>query len=127
MQFLIILFQSLLFHVFRNTFLATKFTNGIDEISLRPKLTAPKRLLHRWLSPEYLAGRYTLDRLYNLLRTIHRDSLNQKMNVILIYSYFQKTNLISLRYLQTNILQLIINFVRKNHAPILRRTYQMVQ
>jgi len=127
MQFLIILFQSLFFHVFRNTFLVTKLTNRIDEITLRPKLPAPKCLLHRCYSLEYLAGYYTLDRLYNFLGAIHRDRLNQKMNMILIHTYFQKVNLISLRYFQTNIFQLSINLVRKNHSPILCRTYQMVQ
>jgi len=65
MQFLVLLLPSLLLHVFRNTLLIAKLTNRIDEITLRPKLPTPKRLLHRRHSPEYLAGCYTLDRLNN--------------------------------------------------------------
>jgi hypothetical protein len=127
MQFLIFFSATLLLDICRNGLLIAKLPNGIDEISLRPKLATPKNLLHRWHSPKYLSGRYALDRLNNFLRTIHWHRLDQKMNMIAINSNFQKTNLISLRYFQTYIAQLVINFFGKYHSAILSRTYHVVQ
>ncbi len=127
MQFLILFFPSLLLHVFRNALLIAKLPNRVDEIPLRPKLPAPKGLLYRRHTPEDLSGRYTLDRLNNLPRTIHRNGLNQKMNVIHIRPYLQKPYLITLRYLQAYVPQLLIHLFRKHHTPILRWTYQMIQ
>ena len=76
MQFLILFFPTLLLHIFRNTLLIAKLPNRVDEITLQPKLPAPKGLLYRRHAPEDLLRRYTLDRLNNLLRTIHRNGLN---------------------------------------------------
>jgi hypothetical protein len=127
MQFLILFFPSLLLHVFRNALLIAKLPNRVDEISLRPKLPAPEGLLYRRNTPEDLSGRYTLDRLNNLPRAIHRNGLNQKMNMIHVRPYLQKPYLVTLRYLQANVTQLLIYLCRKHHAPILRWTYQMIQ
>ena len=126
MQFLILFFPTLLLHIFRNTLLIAKLPNRVDEITLRPKLPTPKGLLYRWHAPEDLSGRYTLDRLNNLLRAIHWNGLNQKMNVIHVRPYFQKPYLVTLRYLQANVPQLLIHLFRKHYAPILRWTYQMI-
>jgi len=90
MQFLIFFFSTRFLYICRNGLLIAKLTNGIDEISLRPKLSTPKCLLHRRHPPKYLSGRYNLDRLNNFLRTIRRHRLDQKMNMIIINSNFQK-------------------------------------
>ena len=127
MQFLILFFPTLLLHVFRNALLIAKLPNRIDEIPLRPKLPAPKGLLYRRHTLEDLSGSYTLDRLNNLPRAIHRNGLNQKMNMIHIRPYFQKPYLVTLRYLQAYVPQFLIHLFRKHHAPILRWTYQMIQ
>lgn len=127
MQFLIFLFPSLLLHVFRDALLIAKLPNRVDEISLRPKLPTPKGLLYRRYAHEDLSGRYTLNRLNYLLRAIHRNSLNQKMNVILIRPDFQKPYLVTLRYLHAYVPQLFIYLFRKHHPPIFRWTYQMIQ
>lgn len=127
MQFLILFFPSLLLYVFRNTLLIAELPNRVDEIPLRPKLPAPKGFLYRRHTHEDLSGRYTLDRLNNLFRAVHRNGLNQKMNVIHIRPYLQKPYLVTLRYLEAYVQQLLIHLFRKHHAPILRWTYQMIQ
>jgi len=127
MQFLILLFSSLLLHIFRNALLIAKLANCVDEIPLRPKLTAPQSFLYRRHTDEDLSGRYALDRLNNLPRAIHWNGLNQEMNVIHIRPYLQKLYFVTLRYLQADVPQLLIDPIRKHHASILRWTYQMVQ
>ena len=42
MQFLILFFPTLLFHIFHNTLLIAKLPNRVDEITLRPKLPAQR-------------------------------------------------------------------------------------
>ena len=114
-------------HVFRNALLIAILTNRVDEIPFRPELPTPKGLLYRRHTHEDLSGSYALDRLNNLPRAIHRNSLNQKMNMIHIRPYLQKPYLVTLRYLQAYVPQLLIHLFRKHHAPILRWTYQMIQ
>ena len=127
MQFPILFFPSLFLHVFRNTLLIAKLPNRIDEIPLRPKLTTPKCLLNRWHPLENLSGCYALDRLNYLPRTIRRNGLNQKMNVIHICPYLQKYYLVTLRYLNTYVPQLLVHLFREHNAPILRWTYQVIE
>ncbi len=110
MQFLVCLLSTLFLNMRRNALLIAKLTNGKDERSFRPKLASPESFLHHWYASEYLSGYDTFDRLHNLLGTIHRYRLDQKMNVIPINPYFQKPNLISLRYFQTYVSKLVINF-----------------
>ena len=49
------------------------------------------------------------------------------MNMILFNTDFNEYNLVSLRNLQTHILENRIHIFRKHNFPVLGRTYQMIQ
>jgi len=67
------------------------------------------------------------DRPDDFRRTRTRNTLNQKMDMILVGSNLQKTNLISFLDSQTDVFQDTINLLVQNYFAILGRTDKMIQ
>ena len=85
------------FDVPLNAFFITVLPYRAHKVPIAPKLSAPKLLFYFRALPKYFPRRYALDDLYNLLRTIHRYRLYQKMHMVLVRP--DLTNVISHRLL----------------------------
>ena len=127
MQYSVFLFNSLVSDVLCYTCFVSKLANCIDKISISPKLSAPKFGFHFRMLFEYFFSRDTLQHRYNTCGTILGNRLNQKMNMILVCSNFQKTNIVSLFNFQTNLLKRLINSFAEYNSSVLRWTHKMVQ
>ncbi len=104
MQLLILFLSPLLLNIFPNRFLVPSLANRADVVPLRPKFPSPQLLLHLGNTSKYFSRSNTPYRLYKLLRAIHRNRLNQKVNMIFICPDLYKLNLISLGNFDANFL-----------------------
>lgn len=79
------------------------------------------------MKPLYFFRRY---RLYDLYKSIWRKywySLDQKMNMIIINSYLQKTYLIPFFNTMACFFQGLLDFIRKNFSSIFCWAYKMIK
>lgn len=127
MQYLILFFPSLLLDVFAYHLFIPVLPYCADEVSIRPKFSSQKLLLYFWMGREDFSRRYTLDRLYYLLRAISLHTLHQKMHVIFVCSYFQKPYLVPTADLHTYLFEFEVYFRRKYNSPILRWTDNVIE
>ena len=110
-----------------NYLFACMLSDSIRVITAGPKRTSPKFFFYLRVQPEYLTGSYTL---YNRHYPCHcqtRNTLDQKMNVIALYSYFNKMKLISLTYTQANYFQPFIYLICEDFSSIFCRKNKMIQ
>lgn len=108
MELFIFLLSALGLYVFLNGIFISMTTNGTNIKAFCPKFSSPKFRLNFWMELEDLLGCYAFHYLNNL-RWIHRrNTLYQKMNMILIRAYFNENYLIPVRYFQANRLQTLI-------------------
>ena len=128
MKFLVIFLRpSLVFHILCNGGFISVTTDSADEISLRPKLAAPKDFFHCWNSFEDFSCCYTFDYPHYFSRAIIWYGLNQEMHMVLFHPNFNEDNFITLGDLKTNILESCICFVKEYDSPIFGGADQMIQ
>src|SRR5271157_323648 len=127
MQYSVFFLQALFTNIFRNARFVSKFTHCIDIISICPELATPKLTFHFRMFFEYLLRSNTLHYGDDCGGTHLGNRLNQKMNMILICSYFQKMYLIPFLYFKTYFLQRLINFLAKYYSPIFCWTHKVIQ
>lgn len=99
----------------------------IHIISACPKFTAPKQPFHFGMEPENFLGRDALDRTDYRFRSVRRNTLNQKMNVVAIKAYLQKMDLVPFLYTKTNLLERRRNLIIKYVSPIFDGTNKMIE
>ena len=102
------------------------FTYRRHKIAICPKLAAPQLRLYFWNSGKYLSGRYALQFSHYFTRTIRGHRLDEKVDMISICSYLQKSHLKSLRYLLAYVAQYLINFITYYKSSIFRYAYEMI-
>lgn len=102
-------------------------TNRIYIKSFCPKFTAPKLLLDFGMKMKYLFSGNAFNNLNNFVRTVHQNTLYQKMNMVAIGTYFDKTNLKTTGYACTYIFQSQIYCFTKHHAPVFWRTDKAIK
>lgn len=127
MQNGVLLFKPLVTDVSRYTCLISKLAHRVDKIAVCPKFSAPELLYHLRVLLEYLPGCDAFQHPDEFTCTPSWDRLNQKMNMILIRSYFEKMNIVSFLDLKTHFLQRFIDCFAKNHSLILSWTNKMIQ
>lgn len=109
MYLFVFFFSTLTFYIRLYCRFITMFTHSIDIKTFCPKLSTPKLFSYFWMKSKYLFCRYALYYLNYFRGTIHRNTLYQKMNMILICPNLYKTNLITLRNSNANFFQTIVN------------------
>jgi hypothetical protein len=102
------------------------FTYGACKVSICPEFTSPQLFLDLGTALENLSGSKAFYHRYQPGDAIPRNGLHQKMDMIPISPDLQKSQLISLLNIQTDLLQHLIHLVVKYHAPVLGWKYQMV-
>ncbi len=127
MDFFVLSFMTLLFHIFSYYRFICVRTNRTNIVTICPKLSAPQFLFHFWMESEKFLCSYAFQHLNNLFRRKHWYTLNQKVNMIIVRSYFNEKNFISFLYPQTNIFQRVFNAFVKNHPSILDSANNMIQ
>jgi len=127
MNFLIFLFSTLCFDILLNGIFIAMPSHRVHIKSFRPKLTSPKLRLNFWMKFKNLLGRDTFYSLNYSRRAQHWNTLNQKMDMIVICSYFYKNDFKPFGYFKTNIFQTIINLFCKYNSTILGWTNKMIQ
>ena len=124
------------FVVFLNTLISdipgytgfvSEFADRVHKVAIGPKFSTPKLALHIRIPLENLSCRQTFHRRNDLGRTHPGNALYQKMNMIFVNTYFQKSNLISFRYLKTDFFQTLINCFAENSSAIFRWAHKMIQ
>ena len=120
MQLLILFLPALLLYILAYHFLVSMLTDRADVIPARPELPSPQLLLYLWARRKDFSRRYTFYDLYYLLRAVGRHTLNQKMHMVFVGSYFQKRNFISLTDFQADLFELLIYFGTKYNSSVLR-------
>ena len=120
MQLLILLLPALLLYILAYHLLVSMLTDRADIIPARPKLPSPQLLLYLRARRKDFSRRYTFYDLYYLLRAVDRHTLNQKMHMVFVGSYFQKRNFISLTDFQADLFELLIYFGTKYNSSVLR-------
>ena len=127
MQLLILFLPALLLYILAYHLLVSMLTDRADIIPARPKLPSPQLLLYLRARRKDFSRRYTLYDLYYLLRAVDRHTLNQKMHMVFVGSYFQKRNFISLTDFQANLFEFEIYFGAKYNSSILRWADDMIE
>ena len=102
-------------------------TYCIDVESTTPKRTTPQCSFDTGSMEEYFTSRKTLYGTCNFCRTVGWNTLNQKMNMVLVSTYFQKLNFIPILYVQTGLTQYTLYLGTQNKMTILGRTNQMIE
>ncbi len=126
-MYLFIFRLSLVLEIFLYNILICILPNCIDIISTCPKFTAPKRFFYLWMKPEYFLRPNALDRANYLFRSIRRNTLNQKMNVVTIKTNLQKMNVVPFLYSKTNLLERSRNRFIMNVSPIFDGANKMIE
>lgn len=126
MYFLIFFLGTLGFHVSLYRVFISVAADCVNVIPFCPKLPAPKLLLDFRMKIENFFGRDAFYRLDYPYWTHQGYTLYQKMNMILVCLNLYKGHFISLRYLQTNILQTHIHCGTKHYSSVFGRTYKMI-
>ncbi len=89
-------------------------------------MSAPELILHLWVPSQYLFRRDTLYGCYYLRWRLYRNTLYQKMYMILIRSYFNKIYLVPLTNTGTRLLQCLLYQCRKYLPTVLHRAHYMI-
>jgi hypothetical protein len=127
MQLLILFFPPLLLYVFTYHLFIPMLPYAADEVPIRPELSSPQLLLYLRAGSIDFSRRYTLYGLYNLLRTVHRHTLHQKMHVVFVCPYLQKRDFIPPTDFQTNLFELLVYFKRQYRSSVLCWTYYVIE
>ena len=122
----LLIFPPLAFDIICYHFFVAISTDSIDVVSACPKMSTPKYFLNFRMSLENFLSRYAFYCLHNILGTHHWHTLNQKMHMVFINSYFHKMNLVPFTYSYTYFLQRLRNFFCNNFSPVFCRTYNVV-
>ena len=127
MNSFIFLFFSLSFYICLYTIFISMTTNGIDIKSFCPKLSSPKFLLYLWMKFEYLFCCNAFYRLNYPCWTLHWNTLNQKMNMVIICTNLNKRNFKTLGNLKANFFQTLINRCVEYNPKVFCGTNKMIQ
>ena len=127
MQYFIVFFNALISDIFRYTGFVSEFADRVHKIAIGPKFSTPQFFLHIRMLLEYLSCSQTLHCCNDLRWTHPGNTLYQKMNMIFVNPNLQKTNLVSFRYLKTDIFQTLIHCFAENNPAIFRWTDKMIQ
>ncbi len=127
MQKCVFFLNSLVTNILRYTRLISKLADCVHKISICPEFSTPKTGFHFRMPLEYLFGSDTFQHSYDLGCTKPGNRLNQKMNMVFICTYFQKTNLISLLNFKAYSLHRLINCLTENNPTIFGWTHKMIQ
>ena len=115
MQNCIFLLKTLISDIFRDACLISNLADRVYKISICPKFSSPQMFLYFGVNLKDLSPCYAFYHCYYRCRTFARNRLNQKMNIV------------SFLYLQTNILQGLINLFVEDNSTIFCRTNKMIQ
>lgn len=118
---------SLVLEVLLNYLFIWVLSDSIHIISACPKFAAPKHPFYFGMEPENLLGRDALDRTDYHFRSVRRNTLDQKMNLVAIKTYFQKMDIIPLLYTKTNLFERRRNVITKYISPIFDWTNKMIK
>ena len=127
MNSFIFLFFSLSFYICLYAIFISMTTNSINIKSFCPKLTSPKFLFYFWMKFKNLFCRNALYSLNYPCWTLHGNTLNQKMNVIIICANLNKQNFKTLGNLKANFFQTFVNRYVENNSTVFCRTDKMIQ
>ena len=119
--------NTLVSDIFRYTGFVSELAHCVHKVSVCPKFSSPKLLFHLRMLLENLPGCQTFYSRDDLRRTLLWYTLYQKMNMVFVNPYFQKSNLVSLRYFKTDVFQALINGFVENNTTIFRRANKMIQ
>lgn len=122
----LLILPPLAFNIICYHFFVAISTNSIDVVSACPKMSTPQYFLNFPMSLENFLSCYDFYRLHNILGAQHWHTLNQKMHMVFINSYFHKMNLVPFSYSYTYFLQCLRNFFCNNFPPVFRWTYNVV-
>lgn len=123
----IIFFGALFLYIFLYRVFIPMTANCTYIKPLCPKFTAPKLLLNFRMKSENLFGCDTLYCLDYSSGTIHRNTLNQKMNMIFICTNLYKDYFKSLRKFKADFFQTTVNCFCENYSTVFGRTNKMIK
>ena len=123
----IIFRNTLVSDIFRYTGFVSEFAHRVHKVTVCPKFTTPQLLLHPRMLLENFSGCQTFHCRDNLSRTLLWYTLHQKMDMVFVNPYFQKSNLVSFRYFKTDVFQTLINGFVEHYSTIFRWANKMIQ
>lgn len=97
-----------------------------DGVSGSPKLAAPNFRLYCWTFGKDFPCPDAFDGLYDLLRTVHRHRLHQKMDIVLVSANFEKCNFIALADFRTDLFEFLVYCHNENHSTLIRWTNYVI-
>jgi hypothetical protein len=100
---------------------------GIHIVPARPELTTPEHLLHLGMDAEDFFGGDAFNYLSDRLWCHHWDTLDKKMDVVLIGSDLDEMHLMPLADTFADIFEGMLHLVRKDFSPILCRTHHVIE
>lgn len=127
MQLLVLFLSTLLLYVLAYHLLVAVLSYRAYVIPVCPEFPSPQLLLYLWTPRKYLSCRYAFYDLHDLLRAVHRYTLNQKMHVVFICTYFQKRYLVPLTDPKTNLFEFLVYFRTKYNSSVLGWADDVIQ
>jgi len=127
MKNLVVFFNALISDISRYARLISEFADCIHKVAIGPKFPTPQFFLHFRMFLENLTCCQAFHHRNDLSWAHSRYALYQEMDVIFVNSNLQKMDLVSFRYLKTDIFQTLINCFAENHPAILCWTNKMVK
>ncbi len=121
------LISALVRYILLNAFSIRIFAHCVRIESTRPQIPSTQKAFYLWMFLENLFCCYAFYGLYDLGHRQRRNTLNQKMDMVLFQPYLHKMDLVTSRYPKTDFFQRQRNIFCEYFATIFRRKYQVIQ
>lgn len=118
---------SLVFNIFFDYCFVCILPNGVKIIAARPEMPAPEQSLDLQMTFEEFLGYDVFQSLDDSLRREDWHALDEKVNVVIISSYFNKVYFIPFRNAQANRFERFCHRVSQNLPAILGWTDNVIQ
>ena len=114
-------------YILPNAFCIRIFAHCVRIESTRPQTSSPQKMLYLWMFLKNLFCCYAFYDLYDLGHRQRRNTLNQKMDMVLFHPYLHKMDFVTSRYTKTDFLQCQRNIFCEYLSTIFRWKYHMIQ
>ena len=118
---------SLFLDIFSYDFLIACRSNGVNIISLCPKLSSPQKLFNFGMSFEYFFGCDAFRDLSNLAWRHHGNRLNHEMDMVFIGSNLKKTHIVGWGKSNASFFQDCFHWFRKYLPAIFGWTNKVIK
>jgi hypothetical protein len=122
----VFLLAALVFYILGDPLFASVFPYGRDVVTVRPEFSSPELFLDFRHSGEDLSRRDAFHDASDLGRSIRRDGLDEKVDMVLVRAYLEKVDLVTKGDVLADFLHDHVHFLGDDRSSVLGRTDEVV-